>query len=85
MRCQRFQQQLCLTADTPDSVWRNRDQFFTGREKIVEFLTKKWQRELDYRLRKSLWAWEGDRIAVCFEYEFHNAEGQWFRAYGNEV
>ncbi|GAA5018482.1 nuclear transport factor 2 family protein [Kitasatospora paranensis] len=71
-------------AYTEDSEWRNRDVFLTGRREIVAFLTAKWQRELGYRLRKELWAYTGDRIAVRFEYEFHDADGQWFRAYGNE-
>lgn len=71
-------------AYTPDSEWRNRSEFFSGRDAIREFLTKKWQRELDYRLKKELWAFTGNRIAVRFEYEFHNAQGEWFRAYGNE-
>ncbi|MEE1757416.1 nuclear transport factor 2 family protein [Streptomyces sp. SP18CS02] len=71
-------------AYTEDSEWRNRDVFVNGRSEIVEFLTGKWERELDYRLRKELWAWSGDRIAVRFEYEYHDADGQWFRAYGNE-
>jgi nuclear transport factor 2 (NTF2) superfamily protein len=69
---------------TPDSWWRNRSTFLQGREQIVEFLTDKWARELDYRLIKELWAYNGDRIAVRFAYEYHNADGQWFRAYGNE-
>lgn len=68
-----------------DSEWRNRDEFYNGRKEIVEFLTRKWEKELDYRLRKSLWTFNGNRIAVRFEYEFHNADGKWFRAYGNEV
>lgn len=72
-------------AYTPDSEWRNRDEFFSGRAAIVGFLTRKWQRELDYRLRKELWAFTGNRIAVRFEYEFHNDGGQWYRAYGNEM
>ncbi len=71
-------------AYTPDSEWRNRDQFFSGREMIVKFLQAKWQKELDYRLKKTLWAFTDNRIAVRFEYEWHNAEGQWFRSYGNE-
>ena len=71
-------------AYTPDSTWRNRDQFIEGRDEIREFLEKKWAKELDYRLKKRLWAFRENRIAVCFEYEYHNAEGQWFRAYGNE-
>jgi nuclear transport factor 2 (NTF2) superfamily protein len=72
-------------AYTPDSVWRNRDTFLTGREQIVEFLTAKWERELDYVLRKSLWGFRQNRIAVRFQYECRNAEGQWFRSYGNEL
>ena len=72
-------------AYTEDSVWRNRDTFLTGRAEIVAFLTDKWERELDYALRKSLWAWTGDRIAVRFQYECHDAAGQWFRSYGNEL
>ena len=72
-------------AYTEDSVWRNRDQFVTGRVAIVEFLTAKWERELDYALRKSLWSFDGNRIAVRFQYECHNAAGQWYRSYGNEL
>lgn len=68
-----------------DSVWRNRDQFVTGRAAIVDFLTQKWERELDYALRKNLWSFDGNRIAVRFQYECHNASGQWFRSYGNEL
>lgn len=68
-----------------DSEWRNRDQFLQGRDRIREFLSGKWQRELDYRLTKSLWTYSDDRIAVRFQYEYHNASGQWFRAYGNEL
>ena len=71
-------------AYTPDSEWRNRDQFFSGREMIVKFLQAKWQKELDYRLKKKLWAFTENRIAVRFEYEWHDADGQWFRSYGNE-
>ena len=71
-------------AYTPDSVWRNRDTFFTGREEIVRFLTGKWERELDYALRKNLWAFTADRIAVRFQYESRDAAGQWWRSYGNE-
>jgi uncharacterized protein len=67
-----------------DSVWRNRSEFVTGREQIVAFLTRKWARELDYRLIKELWAFDGARIAVRFAYESHDASGQWFRSYGNE-
>ena len=76
-------QQVAL-AYTPDSVWRNRAEFIRGREEIVRFLLRKWQRELDYRLIKELWAFDGDRIAVRFAYEFHDDSGQWYRAYGNE-
>ena len=72
-------------AYTPDSEWRNRDQFFSGREAIVKFLTVKWQKELDYRLKKTLWAFTDNRIAVRFEYEWHDHHGQWFRSYGNEM
>jgi nuclear transport factor 2 (NTF2) superfamily protein len=72
-------------AYTPDSVWRNRDQFITGRAEIVEFLTAKWDRELDYVLRKSLWGFRNNRMAVRFQYEWHDAEGQWYRSYGNEL
>jgi uncharacterized protein len=72
-------------AYTPDSVWRNRDEFVTGRAEIVALLTRKWQRELDYALRKDLWAFDGNRIAVRFQYESHDATGQWYRSYGNEL
>ena len=72
-------------AYTVDSVWRNRDQFLAGRSQIVAFLTAKWERELDYVLRKSLWAFAGNRIAVRFQYECHDATGQWYRSYGNEM
>ena len=71
-------------AYTVDSRWRNRSEFLKGRDEIVSFLTRKWSRELDYRLIKELWAFTGDRIAVRFAYEFHDDTGQWFRAYGNE-
>jgi nuclear transport factor 2 (NTF2) superfamily protein len=71
-------------AYTPDSTWRNRSEFFVGREAIVEFLTRKWAKELDYRLIKDLWAFYGNRIAVRFQYEWHDESGQWFRSYGNE-
>ncbi len=67
-----------------DSHWRNRDEFLVGREAIVAFLTRKWSRELDYRLIKELWAFRDNRIAVRFAYESHDAAGQWFRSYGNE-
>ena len=72
-------------AYTRDSVWRNRDEFVSGREEIVEFLTRKWERELDYALRKSLWSFSDDRIAVRFQYEWHDTQGQWWRSYGNEL
>ena len=72
-------------AYTEDSVWRNRDEFVTGRAGIVEFLRRKWSRELDYALRKELWSFDGNRIAVRFQYESHNSRGQWFRSYGNEL
>jgi uncharacterized protein len=71
-------------AYTEDSRWRNRDTFLTGREAIVAFLTAKWERELDYALRKSLWAFGDNRIAVRFQYECRDASGQWWRSYGNE-
>jgi uncharacterized protein len=71
-------------AYTPDSRWRNRDQFFTGRAAIVAFLARKWETEHDYRLIKELWAFTDARISVRFQYEFRNAAGQWFRAHGNE-
>ena len=69
---------------TPDSYWRNRAEFVQGRAAIVEFLTRKWRRELDYRLIKELWAWEGNRIAVRFAYEWRDDSRNWYRAYGNE-
>jgi nuclear transport factor 2 (NTF2) superfamily protein len=72
-------------AYTVDSVWRNRDQFLTGRDAIVAFLTGKWERELDYALRKGLWGFRENRIAVRFQYESHDASGQWWRSYGNEL
>src|SRR5215475_8422763 len=71
-------------AYSPDSVWRNRAEFFSGREAIVAFLIRKWAKELDYRLVKELWAFADDRIAVRFAYEWHDDSGQWFRSYGNE-
>jgi uncharacterized protein len=69
---------------TVDSQWRNRAEFPKGREQIVEFLTRKWAKELDYRLIKEIWAFEGNRIAVRFAYEWHDAQGNWTRSYGNE-
>jgi uncharacterized protein len=71
-------------AYTKDSVWRNRAEFVNGREEIVAFLTRKWNKELDYRLIKELWAFAGNRIAVRFAYEWHDDSGNWFRSYGNE-
>nr|WP_321986435.1 nuclear transport factor 2 family protein [uncultured Lichenicoccus sp.] len=71
-------------AYSPDSRWRNRNEFFSGRPAIVGFLTRKWAAEQEYRLIKELWAFTEDRIAVRFAYEFHDAAGSWFRAYGNE-
>lgn len=72
-------------AYTEDSVWRNRSEFFQGRDAIVAFLKRKWSRELEYRLVKDLWAFHENRIAVRFQYEYHDASGAWFRAYGNEL
>ena len=71
-------------AYTEDSEWRNRTEFFRGREAIKAFLRRKWERELDYRLMKELWCFTDDRISVRFEYEWHDAAGQWFRTHGNE-
>ena len=71
-------------AYSPDSEWRNRDEFFRGRAAIKAFLERKWARELDYRLKKELWAFTGNRISVRFEYEWHDRGGQWYRTHGNE-
>jgi nuclear transport factor 2 (NTF2) superfamily protein len=71
-------------AYTVDSEWRNRDEFFRGRDAIVAFLRRKWAKELDYRLMKELWCFHEDRISVRFEYEWHDAQGQWYRSHGNE-
>ena len=71
-------------AYTPDTRWRNRDEFLQGRDEVVAFLRRKWEREQDYALRKALWAFTDDRIAVRFQYEWHDADGQWWRSYGNE-
>jgi nuclear transport factor 2 (NTF2) superfamily protein len=71
-------------AYTLDSRWRNRSEFINGRTGIVEFLTRKWAKELEYRLIKELWAFDGNRIAVRFAYEWHDGDGKWFRSYGNE-
>jgi nuclear transport factor 2 (NTF2) superfamily protein len=72
-------------AYTQDSIWRNRDTFIKGRAEIVAFLASKWERELDYALRKNLWCFEENRIAVRFQYECHDRHGQWWRSYGNEL
>jgi nuclear transport factor 2 (NTF2) superfamily protein len=72
-------------AYSPDSEWRNRSEFISGREAIIAFLRRKWARELDYSLRKDLWAFEGNRIAVRFQYESRDPDGQWWRSYGNEL
>jgi uncharacterized protein len=72
-------------AYTEDSRWRNRSEHFQGRAAIVEFLTRKWKKELDYRLIKDLWSFDGNRIAVRFQYEWHDTNGQWHRSYGNEL
>ncbi|MET7516885.1 nuclear transport factor 2 family protein [Streptomyces sp. NPDC005480] len=76
--------QKVALAYSEDSRWRNRAEFITGRDAIVEFLSRKWNRELDYRLIKELWAFDGHRIAVRFAYEWHDDSGHWFRSYGNE-
>ncbi|SDQ24367.1 nuclear transport factor 2 family protein [Pseudovibrio sp. Tun.PSC04-5.I4] len=76
--------QKVALAYTPDCKWRNRAEFVTGRPEIEQLLIRKWTRELDYRLIKELWTFEGNRIAVRFTYEYHDDSGQWFRAYGNE-
>ena len=72
-------------AYTPKSLWRNRDTFISGRSEIIDFLTAKWEREQDYALRKGLWGFRGNRIAVRFQYEWHDDTGQWWRSYGNEL
>ena len=72
-------------AYTVDSEWRNRDEFLVGRDDITAFLRRKWDKELDYVLRKDLWTFGDDRIAVRFQYEWHDADGQWYRSYGNEL
>ena len=77
--------QRVAMAYTEDSAWRNRTEFLRGRAAIVEFLTRKWAKELDYRLRKELWGFRNNRMAVHFEYEWHDDSGDWFRSYGNEL
>ncbi len=72
-------------AYTPDTEWRNRDVFLKGRDDVKAFLTRKWEKELDYKLKKELWVFTDNRIAVRFEYEWHDKNGQWFRSYGNEM
>ena len=76
--------QRVALAYTEDSAWRNRSEFFSGRDAIVEFLTRKWAKEREYRLIKELWAYYENRIAVRFQYEYHDENGRWYRAYGNE-
>jgi nuclear transport factor 2 (NTF2) superfamily protein len=71
-------------AYTPDTEWRNRNLFINGREEVKQFLIAKWEKELDYKLKKELWAFTDNRIAVRFEYEWHDKDGQWYRSYGNE-
>lgn len=71
-------------AYTPETEWRNRSEFLNGRAEVVAFLLRKWNKELDYRLKKELWAFHDNRIAVRFEYEWHDDSGQWYRSYGNE-
>ncbi len=73
-----------VLAYTEDTSWRNRDEFLTGRDEVHAFLVRKWEREIDYKLKKSLWAFRENRIAVRFEYEWHDADGNYFRSYGNE-
>lgn len=76
--------QAVSLAYSPDSTWRNRSEFLVGRDEIRDFLSRKWAQEFDYRLIKELWAFTGNRIAVRFAYEWHDARGNWFRSYGNE-
>lgn len=77
-------ERVCL-AYTPDTEWRNRAEFLIGREEVKQFLQRKWARELNYRLKKELWAFTDNRIGVRFEYEWHDEAGQWYRSYGNEM
>ena len=72
-------------AYTKDTQWRNRTEFFTGRAAVLEFLKRKWDRELEYKLKKELWGFRGNRISVKFQYEWHDSNGRWFRSYGNEL
>jgi nuclear transport factor 2 (NTF2) superfamily protein len=77
-------EQVCL-AYTIDTEWRNRTEFINGREEVKAFLTRKWEKELDYKLKKELWGFRGNRMAVTFEYEWHDKAGQWYHSYGNEL
>jgi hypothetical protein len=77
-------EKVCM-AYTIDTEWRNRDEFINGREEVKAFLQRKWAKEMNYRLKKELWAFTGNRIGVRFEYEWHDASGQWYRSYGNEM
>lgn len=77
-------EKVCL-AYTVDTEWRNRGEFLNGREEVKAFLKRKWEKELDYKLKKELWGFKENRMAVRFEYEYHDASGQWYRAYGNEL
>ena len=77
--------QRVAAAYTEDTQWRNRTEFLTGREAVLRFLERKWEREQDYKLRKELWGFRGNRMAVKFQYEWHDSEGQWYRSYGNEL
>lgn len=77
-------EKVCL-AYTTDTEWRNRTDFINGRDEVKQFLQRKWEKELDYKLKKELWGFRENRMAVRFEYEWHNHEGQWFRSYGNEL
>lgn len=77
-------EKVCL-AYTLDTEWRNRTDFINGREEVKQFLTRKWEKELDYKLKKELWGFRENRMAVRFEYEWHDAAGQWYRSYGNEI
>lgn len=77
-------EKVCL-AYTPDTEWRNRTDFVNGREAVKQFLKRKWERELDYKLKKELWGFRENRMAVRFEYEWHDHLGQWYRSYGNEL
>ena len=76
--------QKVALAYTEDSQWRNRDEFFSGRDAIAAFLQRKWEKELDYHLKKELWSFTDNRISVCFEYEWHDPADNWYRSYGNE-